>query len=174
MDAVVTTDLDQLKSWLDELQIAYYECDSCQALHLPHLQYINGIFDAKIDILEDVLVFTAIAELKPSAIVPLMANLSQINASSLFIKTFLEISDDNLPKLVLCQSLSVAVGISFNQFDFFLQKAEEQSAEVISEIFNNGFLYGERQETEDSDDGDVEDEEIDINVSSTDSAYTVH
>ena len=114
MNAVVTTDLDQLKSWLDELQIAYYECDSCQALHLPHLQYISGIFDAKIDILEDVLVFTAIAELKPSAIVPLMANLSQINASSLFIKTFLEISDENLPKLVFCQSFPVAAGISLN------------------------------------------------------------
>ena len=174
MDAVVTTDLDQLKSWLDELQIAYYECDSCQALHLPHLQYINGIFDAKIDILEDVLVFTAIAELKPSAIVPLMANLSQINASSLFIKTFLEISDDNLPKLVLCQSLSVGVGISFNQFELFLQKAEEQSAEVISEIFNNGFLYGERQETEEGDEGEGEEDDVDINVSSTDAAYTVH
>ena len=52
MDAVVTIDLDQLKSWLDELQIAFYECDSCQALHLPHLQYINGIFDAKIDVLK--------------------------------------------------------------------------------------------------------------------------
>ncbi|HEK2854137.1 TPA: YbjN domain-containing protein [Proteus mirabilis] len=163
MDAVVTIDLDQLKSWLDELQIAFYECDSCQALHLPHLQYINGIFDAKID----VLVFTAIAELKPSAIVPVMANLSQINASSLFIKTFLEISDENLPKLVLSQSLPIAVGLSFNQFDLFLHKAEEQSAEVISEIFNNDFLYGERQENE-------EDEDLDITSSSTDSSYTVH
>lgn len=167
MDAVVTIDLDQLKSWLDELQIAFYECDSCQALHLPHLQYINGIFDAKIDVLDDVLVFTAIAELKPSAIVPVMANLSQINASSLFIKTFLEISDENLPKLVLSQSFPIAVGLSFNQFDLFLHKAEEQSAEVISEIFNNDFLYGERQENE-------EDEDLDITSSSTDSSYTVH
>ena len=168
MDAVVTIDLDQLKSWLDELQIAFYECDSCQALHLPHLQYINGIFDAKIDVLDDVLVFTAIAELKPSAIVPVMANLSQINASSLFIKTFLEISDENLPKLVLSQSLPIAVGLSFNQFELFLHKAGEQSAEVISEIFNNDFLYGERQENEE------EDEDLDITSSSTDSSYTVH
>lgn len=172
MNAVVTTDLDQLKSWLDELQIAYYECDSCQALHLPHLQYISGIFDAKIDILEDVLVFTAIAELKPSAIVPLMANLSQINASSLFIKTFLEISDENLPKLVFCQSFLVAAGISLNQFDLFLQKAEEQSAEVVSEIFNNGFLYGEKQESENEEED--EDEDVEINSASTDSSYTVH
>lgn len=169
MDAVVTTHLDQLKAWLDELQIAYYECDSCQALHLPHLQYIDGIFDAKIDILEEVLVFTAIAELKPSAIVPLMANLSQINASSLFIKTFLEISDENLPKLVFCQSFPVGAGMSLNQFDLFLQKAEEQSADVISEIFNNGFLYGERQE-QDSE----EEDEAEIAHSPNDPSYTVH
>ncbi|EEG83916.1 hypothetical protein PROPEN_04687 [Proteus penneri ATCC 35198] len=84
-------------------------------------------------------------------------------------KTFLEISDENLPKLVFCQSFPVAAGISLNQFDLFLQKAEEQSAEVISEIFNNGFLYGEKQESENEDEEDVE-----ITSASTDSSYTVH
>ncbi len=27
-----------------------FECDSCQALHLPHMQNFDGIFDAKIDL----------------------------------------------------------------------------------------------------------------------------
>ena len=72
---------------------------------------------------------------------------------------------------VFCQSFPVAAGISLNQFDLFLQKAEEQSAEVVSEIFNNGFLYGEKQESENEED---DEEDVEISSSSTDSSYTVH
>ncbi len=42
--------LDTLRRWLDEIGISFFECDSCQALHLPHMQNFDGIFDAKIDL----------------------------------------------------------------------------------------------------------------------------
>ncbi len=38
---------------------------------------------------------------------------SAINASSLTVKAFLDIQDDNLPKLVVCQSLFSGAGLSF-------------------------------------------------------------
>lgn len=47
------------------------------------------------------------AEVKPSALLALSADLSAINASSLTVKAFIDIQDDNLPKLVVCQSLSI-------------------------------------------------------------------
>ena len=80
------------------------------ALHLPHMQNFDGIFDAKIDLINDVILFSALAEVKPSALLALASDLSAINASSLTVKAFLDIQDDNLPKLVVCQSLFSGAG----------------------------------------------------------------
>ena len=74
------------------------------------MQNVDGVFDAKIDILDDMLVFSALAEVRPTAIVPLIANLSQINASSLLVKTFMDIQDSAMPKLVVCYSLPLSAG----------------------------------------------------------------
>ncbi len=54
--------------------------------------------------------FPPSAEVKPSALLALSADLSAINASSLTVKAFIDIQDDNLPKLVVCQSLSIGPG----------------------------------------------------------------
>ena len=149
MDSLVVPGLDTLRHWLDELGISFFECDSCQALHLPHMQNFDGIFDAKIDLLDNVVLFSALAEVKPSALLPLSADLSAINASSLTIKAFVDIQDDNLPKLIVCQSLSVAVGITYEQFTHFMQQGEEQVSMVILEAGANQLLYkAEEQEEE--------------------------
>lgn len=67
MDSLVVPGLDTLRRWLDEIGISFFECDSCQALHLPHMQNFDGIFDAKIDLVDNVVLFSALAEVKPSA-----------------------------------------------------------------------------------------------------------
>ena len=116
MNSLVAPGLDTLRQWLDELGISFFECDTCQALHLPHMQNFDGVFDAKIDLINDVVLFTAMAEVKPSALLALAADLSAINASSLTVKAFLDIQDDNLPKLVVCQTLSSGAGVTLEQF----------------------------------------------------------
>ncbi|MEN0631056.1 YbjN domain-containing protein [Klebsiella aerogenes] len=149
MDSLVVPGLDTLRHWLDELGISFFECDSCQALHLPHMQNFDGIFDAKIDLLDKVVLFSALAEVKPSALLPLSADLSAINASSLTVKAFLDIQDDNLPKLVVCQALPVGAGVTLEQFAWFFRQSEEQVSMVILEAGANQLLYkAEEQEEE--------------------------
>ena len=133
MDLQVVPTLDTLRQWLDDAGITFFECDSCQALHLPHMQNFDGIFDAKIDLINDVILFSALAEVKPSALLALASDLSAINASSLTVKAFLDIQDDNLPKLVVCQSLSVMQGVTYEQFAWFMRQSEEQISMVILE-----------------------------------------
>jgi hypothetical protein len=65
MNSLVAPGLDTLRQWLDELGISFFECDTCQALHLPHMQNFDGVFDAKIDLINDVILFTAMAEVNP-------------------------------------------------------------------------------------------------------------
>ena len=140
MDSLIVPDLNVLRRWLDQQSITWFECDSCQALHLPHLQNIDGIFDAKLDLVDNVILFSALAEVKPTALIPLVGDLSQINASSLTVKAFLDIQDDNLPKLIVCQALSVSAGITSTQFAHFMDQGEEQISMIIMEAFANHLL----------------------------------
>jgi hypothetical protein len=148
MTSLVVPTLDTLRQWLDDLGMSFFECDTCQALHLPHMQNFDGIFDAKVDLVDNVILFSAMAEVRPSALLPLAADLSAINASSLTVKAFLDMQDDNLPKLVVCQSLSAAVGLTFEQFASFMQQSEEQVSMVVLEASAHDLLYkteGEEQ-----------------------------
>ncbi|MBS9764800.1 MULTISPECIES: YbjN domain-containing protein, partial [Gammaproteobacteria] len=82
---------------------------------------------------DNTILFSAMAEVRPSAVLPLAADLSAINASSLTVKAFLDMQDDNLPKLVVCQSLSVMQGVTYEQFAWFVRQSEEQISMVILE-----------------------------------------
>lgn len=146
MDSLVVPGLDTLRQWLDKLGISFYECDTCQALHLPHMQNFDGIFDAKIDLMDNVVLFSALAEVKPSVLLPLAADLSAINASSLTVKAFLDIQDDNLPRLVVCQSLSAGAGVTLEQFAWFMRQSEEQISMVILEANANQLLFKSEEE----------------------------
>ncbi|MBW7982332.1 YbjN domain-containing protein [Enterobacillus tribolii] len=147
MDSLIVPDLELMRRWLDQLGTTFFECDSCQALHLPHMQNFDGIFDAKVDIVDNVILFSAMAEVRPTALIPLVSELSQINASTLAVKAFLDIQDDNLPKLIACQSINITAGISFGQFAAFMQQGEEQLSMVILEARANDMLFlGEEEE----------------------------
>lgn len=143
MTMLVMPDLAVLREWLDRLQITCFECDACQALHLPHLQSISGIFDAKVDMTDDIIIFSALAELKPSSVMAVAGQLSQLNASSLTLKIFIDLQDDNIPKLVLCHSFVSTAGITIDQFNRFLIEAEEQVAQVMIDVQSNGWLFFE-------------------------------
>ncbi|HFK4476992.1 TPA: YbjN domain-containing protein [Citrobacter sedlakii] len=150
MTSLVVPDLDTLRQWLDDLGMSFFECDTCQALHLPHMQNFDGIYDAKLDLVDNTLLFSAMAEVRPSALLPLAADLSAINASSLTVKAFLDMQDDNLPKLVVCQSLSVMRGITYEQFEWFVRQSEEQISMVILEAGAHQMLYTAEEDTQKS------------------------
>ena len=140
MDALVTPDLEMLRDWMDKTTIDWFECGSCQALHLSAMQNIDGVFDAKLDIIDNVILVTVSAEIRSSALLSLAGEISQINASSLTAKCFLDIQDDSLPRIILCQSLSIGQGLAFAQFSFFMQQSEEQLSMIIMELAANHLL----------------------------------
>lgn len=149
MDSLIVPDFALLRRWLDQSGLSFFECDSCQALHLPHMQNFEGIFDAKVDLVDDVIIFSALAEVKPVALIPLVANLSHINATSLTAKAFVDIQNDNLPKFIVCQSFSAAQGITQAQFNYFMQQGEEQLSMVMLEAKANDLLFIEEEEDHD-------------------------
>ena len=120
------------------------------------MQNFDGIFDAKIDLINDVILFSALAEVKPSALLALASDLSAINAGSLTVKAFLDIQDDNLPKLVVCQSLCAGAGLSFQQFAWFMRQSEEQISMVMLVASAHHLLFmAEDEEVENNDSRDA-------------------
>lgn len=150
MDSLVVPTLDILRRWLDENGVSFFECDTCQALHLPHMQNVDGVYDAKIDLIDNTVLFSALAEVKPSALLPLATDLSAINASSLTVKAFLDIQDDNLPKLVVCQSLNGSAGITREQFAVFIRQSEDEISMIMLEACANQLLFGAQEESQDT------------------------
>lgn len=144
---LIVPDFEKVMSWLDELNIGYYQCENCQALHIPHIQMLNDVYDAKVDLVDDVIYYTIITEIRPSAILTLVSELSQINAASPLVKVYLDMQDDNYPKLMIAHALSCGEGISLNQFSLFLLQIEEEALQVISELKNCDFLINSPTDT---------------------------
>ena len=133
MTSLVVPGLDTLRQWLDDLGMSFFECDNCQALHLPHMQNFDGVFDAKIDLIDNTILFSAMAEVRPSAVLPLAADLSAINASSLTVKAFLDMQDDNLPKLVE-EQISMVI-LEANAHQLLLPTDDEGQNNVTENYF---------------------------------------
>ncbi len=147
MDSLIVPDLNVLRNWLDTLNIHWFECDSCKALHLQNMQNFDGIFDVKIDLIDEIILFSALAEVKPTALIPLVANLSHINASSLTAKAFVDIQDDDLPHLVVCQTLDASASISYQQFVHFIKRSEDQTLMIMAEACSDHLLMSEEDDS---------------------------
>ncbi|WP_392563899.1 YbjN domain-containing protein [Orbus wheelerorum] len=137
---IIISDLSTIAQWLKKLNVEFYQCDNCAALHLSYLQKIEGVHDAKIELIDDILITSIEAEIKSSAIISLLSELSQINKSTFLTKVYLDVNDNNEPKIVFSYAMHVAEGLTFNQFSLSLASLEEEALQVISELYNCDLL----------------------------------
>lgn len=134
------SEISKIAQWLIRLNADFYQCEQCEALHLSYLQQVEGVKDAKIELLDDILTISLTAEIKQSAIVALLSELSQINQSLLLTKVYLDVNDDSEPEIVFAYSMQIVEKITFNQFSLSLARVEEESLQIISELYNNDLL----------------------------------
>ncbi|WP_392559996.1 type III secretion system chaperone family protein [Orbus mooreae] len=144
------SEMSTIAQWLNRLDVDFYQCEQCSALHLSYLQKIEGVDDAKIELIDDILVISISAEIKQSAIVALLSELSQINQSIFFSKVYLDVNDTNPPKIVFSYSMHFAERVTFNQFSMTLASIEEESLQIISELYNGELLNSKQCTSEGS------------------------
>ncbi len=92
------------------------------------------------------MLFSALAEVKPSALLAAVGGSLAINASSLTVKAFIDIQDDNLPKAGGLPVALSAQGVTMEQFAWFFRQSEEQISMVILEAGANQLLYKGEEE----------------------------
>lgn len=142
------TKLSTVIKWLDRMNVEFYQCDQCSALHLSYLQKIEGVNEAKIELIDDILVISITAVIKQSAITALHSELSQINQSLFFPKVYLDINDTSDPTILFCYSMHLVDRPSFNQFSLTLTSVGEESIQVISELYHSDLLNTKNDITE--------------------------
>ncbi|ADN76204.1 Sensory transduction regulator, putative [Ferrimonas balearica DSM 9799] len=148
MPALPIPDHEMLKAWLEQYQIEYYLCSSCEGLHLPQLQDMNGIYDAKIEIEGDFVYCSASIELRPTGVMPAHAELGRLNAHYPTLKIFVEMVDDTLPRLVMCHNLAIRPGIEEAQFIYFVRDCMEQMEQVANDVKKMGVIFYPEEDVE--------------------------
>ncbi|RKS87695.1 putative sensory transduction regulator [Orbus hercynius] len=144
------TELSQIAQWLNKMNVDFYQDEDDFTIHLSYLQKIDGIYEAKIELIDDILKVVITAQIKLSAIISLMAELSQINQSIYFTKIYLDIVDDSEPKIIFTYAIHAADDLTFNQFSLSLASVEEEALQVIGELNSCELLNNKCRDTHQS------------------------
>lgn len=141
MLSLVIPDADQVGRWLRQANIQHYICDQCHGLHISELQGRDGVLDSRLFVEEDGLLMSTELEIRPSALLYLSGELGRLNMLFPALKLFLDVSDENLPRLVACDLLLGRVGVTFEQFLNFIQLMVDVTVQLLDELQQMDALY---------------------------------
>ncbi|EOD53697.1 hypothetical protein G113_18182 [Aeromonas molluscorum 848] len=126
--------------WLQQARIEHYVCDQCHGIHIVSLQSVEGIQESRVFVEEEGLLFSSELEIRPAALLPMVAELGRLNMQYPSLKVFLDIIDDNLPRLVVGHTVFTKAGLTVEQFILFVQSTIAATHDVVAECERLGFL----------------------------------
>ena len=140
MQTTTEADAAQVEAWLKAAELDYYICEQCHGLHLAEIQGSDGVLDARLFVEEDGLLFSTELEVRPAWLFHVQADLSRLNMAYPSLKLFLDVNDDSLPRLVVCDLLLGKAGLSQQQFEHFMRVCLDATAALLEECQHTGWL----------------------------------
>ena len=140
MTLITAPDADQIQSWLNELAVPFFVCEHCHGLHLSNLQMLDGVLDARLFVDHEGLLLTTELEIRPSLLFHVQADITRLSMNFAALKFFVDVNDESMPRLVVCNTLLTQAGINRAQFSNFLQITTEATSTVIQEANDQGWL----------------------------------
>ncbi len=126
--------------WLSQGQIPHYLCDQCHGIHIPDLQTLEGVVESRLFVENDGLMLTTEMEVRPVGLLPLVADLGRLNMNYPSLKIFVDVLDDNLPRLMVCDTLGTAAGLTDEQLKLFVQTTVQATQQLQAECEQAGYL----------------------------------
>lgn len=126
--------------WLQQANIEHYVCDQCHGIHIVSLQSVDGVQESRIFVEDEGLLFSTELEIRPSALLSLLADVGRLNMQYPSLKVFLDISDENLPRLIVGHTVFTEAGLNNEQFLVFVQNTITATHELVAECERAGFL----------------------------------
>ncbi|MGO1617956.1 MAG: YbjN domain-containing protein [Oceanisphaera sp.] len=126
--------------WLNAGYIEHYVCENCHGIHFSELQALDGILESRLFVEHEGSILTSEIEVRPTALLAIMADLTRLNMNYPSLKIFVDIVDDNLPRLIVADYLHTQAGIDQAQFLWIVQHALIATQQLLLEIAELGFL----------------------------------
>ena len=147
MSAPVILDKPLLQEWLDDARVSYHECGECEGLHLKTLQEVEGMIDSRLFLEPWGLLLTSELEVRPTALLPLAADLGRLNMDYPTLKIFQDVVDDATPQLVVAGTLPSAAGLTLEQMANFLSISIAATRHVAAECLQLNYLFAQGDST---------------------------
>ncbi|MDV2858594.1 YbjN domain-containing protein [Oceanimonas smirnovii] len=126
--------------WLVAGHIDHYICENCHGIHLAELQELDGILESRLFVEHEDAIVTTEVEIRPTALLMLMADLGRLNMNYPSLKIFVDIVDDNLPRLIVANYLHTQAGIEQHQFQWIMQQTMMATHQLTQELGDLGYL----------------------------------
>ncbi len=134
-------DRDLLELWLEDIRVENYLCGHCEGLHISALHALEGVVDSRIYLEQRVLFFSTTFELRPTALLPLAADLGRLNMNYPTLKIFLDIVDDATPQLVASAHLLINSRITPEQFSECVVTTLDGTRMLAEECLQLNYLF---------------------------------
>lgn len=134
-------DRDLLERWLEDIHIENYLCGHCDGLHISALHALDGVINSRIYHEEGVLYFSTSFEIRPTALLPLSAELGRLNMDYPTLKIFLDIVDDATPQLVASDHMLTSSRITADQFAEFVVTSLDGTRLLAEECLELNYLF---------------------------------
>ena len=141
MDSPQIPDQKMLEAWLKESGISFELCGQCDGLHLSTLRTMEGVIDSRVFLENYGLLLTTELEIRPMAVLPVAADLGQINMDYPTLKVFMDIADEATPQLVVAGVLPSAAGLTRAQVAAFIDLTLEESRQLAAECLKRDYLF---------------------------------
>lgn len=141
MTSPVVPDKSLLESWLEQAHVEYHECGRCEGLHLAALGDIEGLIDSRLFIEPWGLLLTTELEIRPTALLPLAADLGRLNMDYPTLKLFQDVVDDATPQLVAAGTLLSSAGLTLEQFAGFVANTVTATRQLAEECQQLSYLF---------------------------------
>lgn len=126
--------------WLIAGHIDHYVCENCHGIHLSEIQGLDGVLESRLFVEHENAIVTTEVEIRPTGLLPLMAELGRLNMNYPNLKVFVDIIDDNLPRLIVAEYIHTQAGIEQHQFTWIMQQTMMSTHQLVQEITELGLL----------------------------------
>lgn len=143
-------DRAQVMTWLEAANIEFETCDECHGLHITSMQAHEAVIESRLFVEPEWLMFVTEVELLPSALLKAVSHMAEFNLRLPTLKTFVDVVDDALPKMVLTHSIFTVNSISPDQFVTFVKATQDAMSYAIqfAEQYELLLVDGESEDVE--------------------------
>lgn len=136
-------DRDLLERWLEDIRVENYLCGHCEGLHISTLHALEGVVNSRIYLEKSALFFTTALEIRPTALLPLAADMGRLNMDYPTLKIFLDVVDDATPQLLASAHMLTGSRITPEQFAAFVTTTLDGTRLLAEECLQLNYLFTE-------------------------------